>query len=136
MQRRGVLALLGYGVALGSFSARAQQTLPELGFLHQGLPEPTPLMAAFAKGLEEAGLAADRDVRIVGGFCARQNPSGIDANLAVDTVDARPVAHQATSDCKPPKTRSSRADATQSTARFFAGADMVPTCCRAHSNRG
>ena len=64
MRRRDVIALLGYGVALGSFSARAQQTLPEIGFLHQGLLEPTPLLAAFAKGLEEAGLAADRDVRI------------------------------------------------------------------------
>ena len=64
MNRRDFLALLGGVVALESCPAQAQQPIPEIGFLHQGFPEPTPLMAAFAKGLEEAGLAEDRDFRI------------------------------------------------------------------------
>jgi ABC transporter substrate binding protein len=39
MRRRGILALLGGAVALGPFWARAQQSMPEIGFLHQGLPD-------------------------------------------------------------------------------------------------
>ena len=64
MRRRGVLALLGGITVLGPFSARAQQTVPEIGFLHQGFPEPSSFMAAFGKGLNESGISADRDVVI------------------------------------------------------------------------
>src|SRR5438874_579701 len=64
MRRRGILALLGGAVAVGPFWARAQQSMPEIGFLHQGLPEPTPMMAAFSKGLDAAGIGVERDVRI------------------------------------------------------------------------
>ena len=63
MRRRGILALLGGAVALGPFWARAQQSMLEIGFLHQGLPEPIPLMAAFSKGLDAAGIGVERDVR-------------------------------------------------------------------------
>src|SRR6267154_2239546 len=64
MRRRGILALLGGAAALGPFWARAQQSMPEIGFLHQGVPEPIPLMAAFSKGLDAAGIGVERDVRI------------------------------------------------------------------------
>ena len=64
MRRRGILALLSGAVALGPFWARAQQSMLEIGFLHQGLPEPIPLMAAFSKGLDAAGIGVERDVRI------------------------------------------------------------------------
>ena len=64
MRRRGILALLGGAVAVGPFWARAQQSMPEIGFLHQGLPEPIPLMDAFSKGLDAAGIGVERDVRI------------------------------------------------------------------------
>src|SRR5437763_15713693 len=64
MRRRGILALLGGAVALGPFWARAQQSMPEIGFLHQGLPEPIRLMDAFSKGLGAAGIGVERNVRI------------------------------------------------------------------------
>lgn len=64
MKRRDFLGLLGGAGALGSFSAHGQQALAEIGFLHQGTPEPVSLLGAFSKGLAEAGVSADQDVRI------------------------------------------------------------------------
>jgi hypothetical protein len=50
MQRRELFAYVAGAAALYPFAAKCQQKLPELGFLHQGSPEPGTLMAAFNAG--------------------------------------------------------------------------------------
>ena len=64
MQRRELFAYVAGAVALYPFAAECQQVAPEIGFLHQGSPEPASLMAAFNAGLDDSGVSADRDVRI------------------------------------------------------------------------
>jgi putative tryptophan/tyrosine transport system substrate-binding protein len=63
VRRREVIRLLG-GAATWPLAARAQQTLPVIGFLHEGLPAPAPLTAAFRQGLMEAGISEGRTVTI------------------------------------------------------------------------
>src|SRR5207302_3315699 len=57
------ISLLG-GAAMAPFAVRAQQALPVIGLLHEGLPAPSPLIAAFRQGLLETGISEDRDVTI------------------------------------------------------------------------
>jgi hypothetical protein len=54
MRRREFITLLGGAVAW-PLDGRAQQALPALGFLHEGLPAPSSLTAAFQQGLVESG---------------------------------------------------------------------------------
>lgn len=63
MRRRDFITLPG-GAAAWAFAARAQQSLPVIGFLHQGSPEPLSLMNAFRKGLSEAGIIDTQNVTI------------------------------------------------------------------------
>src|ERR1700745_258736 len=63
MKRRGFLTLLG-GAAAWPLAARAQQALPAIGFLHEGLPAPLSLTTAFQEGLIEAGVSAGSSLRI------------------------------------------------------------------------
>src|SRR5260370_30439244 len=60
---REVIALLS-GAATWPLAVRAQRVLPAIGFLHEGLPEPSHLTAAFGQGLIEAGINEGRDVTI------------------------------------------------------------------------
>jgi putative tryptophan/tyrosine transport system substrate-binding protein len=63
MRRRTFIAALG-GAAVWPLAARAQQVVPVIGFLHEGLPAPSPLTAAFRRGLIEAGINEGRGVTI------------------------------------------------------------------------
>ena len=67
MQRRAFLHIAGGALAsawAGEASAQ-QPALPVIAFANGGAPEPSaPYVAAFRKGLSEAGLAEGRNVSV------------------------------------------------------------------------
>jgi putative tryptophan/tyrosine transport system substrate-binding protein len=68
MRRREFISLLGSAAAAPSLlwplAARAQQASPVIGLLHEGLPPPLSLTAAFQQGLIEGGISTGTSVRI------------------------------------------------------------------------
>src|SRR3954469_13080144 len=63
--RRKLMAALGAGVLAGPFAARSQQPLPAIGFLSAVSPGPfAQRVAAFQRGLNEAGYVEGRNVAI------------------------------------------------------------------------
>jgi putative tryptophan/tyrosine transport system substrate-binding protein len=55
MRRRAFLSLVAGAAAAWPSAVGAQQPVPVIGFLHEGLPAPS-LMAAFRQGLTQAGI--------------------------------------------------------------------------------
>ena len=63
MRRREFITLIG-GAAAWPLAGGAQEALPVLGLLHEGLPAPSSLTAAFRQGLIETGISGGSSVRI------------------------------------------------------------------------
>ena len=63
MRRREFITVLS-GAATWPLAAGAQQPFPTIGFLHEGLPAPSHLTAAFQQGLVEAGIHEGHSITI------------------------------------------------------------------------
>jgi putative ABC transport system substrate-binding protein len=87
MRRRECITLLGGTALAWPFLARAQQAPPVIGLLHEGLPAPLSLTAAFQQGLIEGGISGGSSVTIENRWAEGQYDR-LPA-LAADLIDRR-----------------------------------------------
>src|SRR2546430_9456234 len=87
MKRREFITLLGGVAAAWPLATWAQPALAAIGFLHEGLPAPLSLTAAFQQGLIEAGVSAGSSLRIENRWAEGQYDR-LPA-LAADLIDHR-----------------------------------------------
>ena len=74
IRRRELLVALGGAVATWPLVARAQQpAMPVVGFVNAGLPD-APLIAAFRKGLNDAGYVESQNVTVEYHWLEGQTP--------------------------------------------------------------
>jgi hypothetical protein len=64
MRRRELIALTSGAAVFRPLEVSAQQSVPAIGFLHQGAQAPTRLMKSFRRGLSESGLVEGRNYTI------------------------------------------------------------------------
>jgi putative ABC transport system substrate-binding protein len=64
IRRRQFISALGGAALIRPLAAHAQQTPPVIGILHEGLPAPLSLTAAFQQGLIEGGINQGSSVKI------------------------------------------------------------------------
>jgi putative tryptophan/tyrosine transport system substrate-binding protein len=87
MRRRDVIRGIVGSAAAWPLAARAQQALPLVGILHEGLPAPLALTAAFQQGLIEGGIGRGSSVKIENRWAEGQY-NRLPA-LAADLIDHR-----------------------------------------------
>lgn len=91
MRRREFIALIGGAAASGlPFAARAQQTMPVIGFLNSAAAIPlAPLTRAFLDGLRESGFVDGRNVMI--DYRWAEGHADRLPVLAADLIDRKPA---------------------------------------------
>jgi putative ABC transport system substrate-binding protein len=76
MRRREFLGAVGCGLATSPHAARAQQPMPVIGYLSSRSPgETAALVAAFRKGLGEAGYVEGQNAAIEYRWAEGQYPN-------------------------------------------------------------
>jgi putative tryptophan/tyrosine transport system substrate-binding protein len=91
MRRREFITLIGSATVAWPIAARAQQQLPVIGYLSAGEPGSSAfLVAAFRKGLSEAGFVEGKNVAIEFRWAGKQNDRlpALAAELVDDKVTA------------------------------------------------